>query len=392
MKWAVAVLLVFLCVFCAGCSRDGNAESDSSKTPPAQPAEQRPGVREVRLNSDSPQLQRIKTAAVETARMPLEEVTAPGRIQAIPTRVSRIAVPVPGRIRRVMVGPGDAVQTGQVLFTLESPDVSSLMSAYRQAEARAGQAKAALAKAEADLARVRDLFEHRAIAQKEVISAEAALAQAKADAEQASAAMQESLGRLDILGLKPGAFQQEISVRAPVSGKVLEISLASGEYRNDTSAPVMTIADLSSVYIAADVPESLIRLITVGERIELSLAAFPGETFSARVARISDAVNADTRTIQVIAELANPRGRLRPDMFGEIRHEETFRTVPVVPNAAVVQREGRTSVWREKEPGHFEAVDVAIGRPRGGLVPVLSGIQAGDRAVIDGAMLLERGN
>jgi cobalt-zinc-cadmium efflux system membrane fusion protein len=389
MKSAVVVLVVFLCAFCAGCSRDGNAGSDA---PPALPAEHRSAVREVRLNSDSPQLHRLKIAAVETARMPLEEVTAPGRIQTIPTRVSRIAVPVPGRIRQVLVGPGDAVQSGQVLFTLESPDVSSLMSAYRQAEARAGQAKAALAKAEADLARVRDLFEHRAIAQKEVMSAQAALAQARADAEQASAAMQESLGRLDILGLKPGAFQQEISVRAPISGKVLEISLASGEYRNDTSAPVMTVADLSSVYIVADVPETLIRLVTVGERIEVSLAAFPGETFSARVARISDAVSADTRTIQVIAELTNPRGRLRPDMFGEIRHEETFRTVPVVPGAAVVQREGRTSVWREREPGRFEAVDVTTGRPRGGVTPLLSGIQAGDRVVVDGAMLLERGN
>jgi cobalt-zinc-cadmium efflux system membrane fusion protein len=357
-----------------------------------QPAEQRSGVREVRLNADSPQLQRIKTAPVETARMPLEEVTAPGKIQVIPTRVSRIAVPVPGRIRQVMVGPGDAVQAGQALFSLDSPDVSSLMSAYRQAEARAGQAKAALVKAEADLARIRDLFEHRAIAQKEVISAEATLAQGRADAEQASAAMQESLGRLDILGLKPGAFQQEITVRATVSGKVLEISLAAGEYRNDTSAPVMTIADLSLVYIAADVPETLIRLITAGERIEVSLAAFPGEQFAARVARISDAVNVDTRSIQVIAELANPRGRLRPDMFGEIRHEETFRTVPVVPTAAVVQREGRTSVWREREPAHFEAVEVTTGRPRGGVVPLLSGIQAGDRVVVDGAMLLELGN
>jgi len=233
---------------------------------------------------------------------------------------------------------------------------------------------------------------HRAIAQKEVLSAEAALAQARADAEQAAAALQENLSRLDILGLKPGAFQQEISVRSPVSGKALDISLAAGEYRNDTSAPVMTIVDLSSVYIAADVPESLIRLITVGERIEVSLVAFPGETFSARVARISDAVNPDTRTIQVIAELANAQGRFRPDMFGEIRHEETFRTMPVVPNGAIVQREGRTSVWRLRQPGQFEAVDVITGRSRGGLVPILSGIQAGDRIVVDGAMLLEHGN
>ncbi|MCW5981418.1 MAG: efflux RND transporter periplasmic adaptor subunit [Bryobacteraceae bacterium] len=379
-----------LCALAASCSRDGNAEAARDGAAPA--IEQRAGAGETRLDPDSPQLQRIKVAAVETARVPLEEVTAPGRIQAIPTRVSRIAVPVPGRIGRIMVGLGDAVREGQPLFTLDSPEVTTLMAAYRQAEARAGQAKAELAKAEADLARVRELFEHRAIAQKEVIGAEAALAQAQAEAAQAAAAIQESLGRLDILGLKPGGYQQEITVRAPVSGKVLEISLASGEFRNDTSAPLMTIADLSSVYVAADVPESMIRLITVGERIDVRLAAFPGEEFSARVARIADAVSPETRTIQVIAELANPRGRLRPNMFGEIRHEETFETVPVVPREAVVQREGRTSVWREKAPGHFEAVDVKPGRPREGLVPVLAGIQAGDRLVVDGAMLLEGSN
>ncbi len=392
MKRTFTVLVVALGAFCTGCSRGGDSRSDAPRPNSVPLHEERSGAREVRLNADSPQLRRIKTAVVTTARMPLEEVIAPGKIQVIPTRVSRIAVPVPGRIRQIMVGFGDAVQAGQVLFTLESPDVSTLMSAYRQAEARAGQAKTAVAKAEADLARIRDLFEHRAIAQKEVLSAEASLAQARADAEQAAAALQENLSRLDILGLKPGAFQQEISVRAPVSGKVLDISLAAGEYRNDTSAPVMTIADLSSVYIAADVPESLIRLITVGERIEVSLVAFPGETFSASVARISDAVNPDTRTIQVIAELANAQGRLRPDMFGEIRHEETFRTMPVVPNGAIVQREGRSSVWRMRQPGQFEAVDVITGRSRGGLVPILSGIQAGDRIVVDGAMLLEHGN
>ncbi|MCC7340915.1 MAG: efflux RND transporter periplasmic adaptor subunit [Bryobacterales bacterium] len=392
MKWHIAILTFALCIFCAGCSRDGKAGNDPIEARSAQPADPRPGVREVQVNPNSPQLQRIRTALVGTARMPLEEVTAPGKIQAIPTHVYRIAVPVPGRIRQVRVGLGDAVQPGQTLFTLDSPEVSSVMSAYRQAEARAREAKAALAKAEADLARVRDLFEHGAIAQKDVIGAEAALAQAKSNAEQASAAIQENLGRLDILGLKPGAFQQEIAVRAPVSGKILDIGISSGEYRNDTSAPVMTIANLSSVYVAAEVPESLIRLITPGERIEVSLAAFPAEQFTARVARISDTVNADTRTIEVIAELANPVGRFRPDMFGEIRHDETFRTVPVVPNASVVQREGRTSVWRERAPGDFEAVDVTIGRSSGGVTPLLSGIQAGDRVVIDGVMLLEHGN
>ncbi|MBX5494591.1 MAG: efflux RND transporter periplasmic adaptor subunit [Bryobacteraceae bacterium] len=389
MKHCGLIIAASAWLFCSGCLRN---ETHGAGGATAHAAEQPSNDREVWLAPGSPQLERIKVKTAEAASLPQEEVTAPGKIQAIPTRISRVAVPVAGRIRRVTVGLGDSVRAGQVLFTLESPEAASSVSAYRQAEARAGQAKAALAKAEADLSRVRDLFEHRAIAQKEVISAEAALAQAKAEWEQASAAIHESLGRLNILGLTPGEFQQEIEVRAPVSGKILDISVAPGEYRNDTSVPVITIADLATVYIVADVPESLIRLITTGERIEVHLAAFPGEVFSGRVARIADVVNPATRTIQVIAEMPNPQGRLRPEMFGEIRHEETFKFMPVVPGSAIVEREGYSVVWREKGRGHFEAVRITTGKPRGEVVPVLSGIQAGDRIVVDGTMLLERGN
>jgi cobalt-zinc-cadmium efflux system membrane fusion protein len=392
MRRELAVLAALPILFSAGCSRESDLRTQTSGKQADRGGLPRPALGTVRLDPDSPQLQRIQTAVVETALVPLEEVVAPGRIQAIPTRISRIAVPVPGRIQRVTVTLGDTVQEGQVLFTLSSPEVSALISAYRQAEARLRQAQVALAKAEADLARVRDLYEHRAIAQKEVISAETALAQARADAEQASAGLQENLSRLEILGVKPDSFQQEIAIRSPVTGKILDINLAAGEYRTDTAAPVITIADLSLVYVAADVPESQIRLITPGERVEVKLAAFPGQTFSARVSRISAAVNPDTRTIQVMAELANPEGRFLPDMFGEIRHEETFQTVPVVPAGAIVQREGKTSVWREIRSGEFQTVDVTTGRPRGGLVPVLSGIRPGDRVVVDGTMLLERGS
>lgn len=346
---------------------------------------------EIPISPDSPQLSRIRTATVEARFVPVEQVVAPGRIQAIPTRVFRIAAPVAGRIQRVLVGLGDRVQPGQLLFTLESPEVTTLISAYRQAEARLRQAKANLAKAEADLNRVRDLFEHNAVAQKEVISAQTTFAQAQAEVEQAGAAVQESLGRLALLGLKPDGAEQQISVRAPVSGKILEISVAPGEYRNDTTAPLMTIADLASVHLVAEVPESMIRWIAPGQRVEVTLTAYPGETFVGKVAKISDTVRADTRTIPVLAELPNPSGRLRPDMFGEIRCSGQAQLTPVVPAQALIYREGRVVVWRVKQPGDFEAVEVHIGRPAGEQVPILSGLRPGDRIVVDGAMLLEKG-
>ena len=88
------------------------------------------------------------------------------------------------------------------------------------------------------------------------------------------------------------------------------------------------------------------------------------------------------------AELANPQGRFRPDMFGEVRHIESFHRVPVVPVSAVIQAQKRTIVYRELSKGRFAQTDVQVGNRSGDRIPVLSGMQAGDRVVVDGAMLL----
>ena len=337
----------------------------------------------------SPQLERIKVAVVQAARVPLDEVVATGKIESNPNRISKVVMPVAGRVTRVMVAVGDAVVEGQPLLSIQSPDASTATSTYQQTLARLRETKATLAKAEADLSRVQDLFAGRAIAQKEVVSAEASLAQAKSAVEQAQAAQDESLRRLEILGVKPGETNPTIQVRAPLAGKVLELSVAAGEYRNDTSAPLMTIADLSSVFMAADVPESQIRLVTRGELVKITLSAFPDEVFTGTVARIADVVDPQTRTIKVRAALGNAQGRLRPDMFGEIRHEETFRKVPVIPSSAIVQSDQRTIVYREKSTGVYEPVTITFGKQDGERVPVLTGLAEGDRIVIDGGMLLK---
>ena len=129
------------------------------------------------------------------------------------------------------------------------------------------------------------------------------------------------------------------------------MSVVSGEYRNDTNAPLITIADLSSVWVSADVPESYIRFIQPQEKVEISLVAYPGDTFEGRVSRIADTVNPQTRTVKVQAEIQNPRGRLRPEMFGSVHHVESMKVMPVLPPAAVVQNVGKSIVFVEIEPG-----------------------------------------
>ncbi|MBI2679758.1 MAG: efflux RND transporter periplasmic adaptor subunit [Candidatus Solibacter usitatus] len=340
------------------------------------------------LPADSPKLQQIRVDAVKLGEVPVGEVVSPGKIEVNPNKVSRVVLPVPGRVSSVLVKLGDAVERGQPVLTLESPDADAAHSAYLQAMAAIVQSKSALGKAQADYERSSDLFAHNAAARKDVLAAEAAVVQCKAALDQAQATREQTERRLTLLGLKPGEFGQKITVAAPMSGKVLELLVAQGEYRNDTSAPLITIADLGTVWVAADVPETALRFIRVGERVDITLAAFPGEAFHGRVMRIADTVDPQTRTIKVRAEMENPQGRFRPEMFGSIRHTEGLRSMPLLPVGAVVQGEGHSSVFVEQAPGRFRQTEIALDQRNGNTVAVASGVKEGDRVVVDGAMLL----
>ncbi|PWU05478.1 MAG: hypothetical protein C5B51_14550 [Terriglobia bacterium] len=383
----VSAACVLVCgLLLPGCSRQQENSVAASAPPAADAQKQTEGV--VTIPADSPKLKEIRVEAVKSAEVPLDEVISPGKIETNPNVVSKVTLPVAGRVAAVLVKLGDSVRRGEPVLTLESPDADAGESTYLQAQAGVTQAKANLNKAQADYERASDLFAHEAVAKKDVLTAENALAQAKAALEQAQATVQQSERRLQLLGLKPGEFGQKVTVPASISGKILEISVAPGEYRNDTNAAVMTIADLSTVWVSSDVPESQIRFIQPGERIDVTLTAYPGETFHGRVTRISDTVDPQTRTIKVHAEMDNARGRLRPEMFGTIRHTESTRIVPVVPPGAILQSNGDTTVWVERQTGRFEAVNVKTGERVANQIPVVSGLRPGDRIVVEGAMLL----
>ena len=376
-------LIAVLCLAAlAGCGPKGGEKAAAGAA--ADPAPE--GV--VAIPADSPKLRQIRVAPVGTAQVPVDETVAPGKIETNPNRVSRVALPVAGRVAAVMVRIGDAVRQGDPLVSIDSPDADAAVSAFLQGQAAVAQARANLLKADADHDRLADLFQHNAVARKEVLTAENAVAQARAAVEQSQAALEQAQRKLDLLGLQH-AFGQKVVVTAPSSGKVLEMSVAPGEYRNDTNTPIITIADLSTVWVSADVPESSIRFVQVGERIDVTLSAYPGEAFRGRVTRIADTVDPQTRTVKVRAELDNSHGRLRPEMFGSIRHTEAIRTMPVLPPGAVVQGDGRSVVFVEEAPGRFRQTDVKVGPRAGDLLPVLAGVKPGDRVVVDGAMLLK---
>lgn len=336
----------------------------------------------------SPMLAQIRRQKVADAELATEEVIAPGKIEANPNRVSKVVAPVAGRVALVMVKVGDAVRLGQSLFTIISPDADAAMATHLQVDAAVTQTRTGLLKAQADCDRTKDLFAHDAVAKKEVLNAESALAQAQAALDQALASREQAQRRLAVLGLNPRDFAQQVTVRAPLSGKVLELSVVQGEYRNDTSAPVMTIADLSTVWVSSQVPETYIRFIQPREKVEIRLVAYPDETFQGYVLQIADTVDPQTRTIKVHAEMDNPGGRFRPEMFGSIRHIESTRRMPVVPTTAVLEGDGRSTVIVESAPGAFQERAVVVGKNAGPLVRIVSGLKPGEMVVVDGAMLL----
>ena len=178
------------------------------------------------------------------------------------------------------------------------------------------------------------------------------------------------------------------TIRSPTDGEVIELTIAPGEYRSDTAPPVMTVADLSRVWVSAAVPESKLGNVQTCQRVTITISAYPDQSFEGRVARVAGALDPETRTGKVIAELENPRRLLRPEMFARVRYMGPARAVVTVPAGAIVSDERRTSVFIERARGEFERRDVSLGPRHGDTIVVTTGLASGDRVVVDGTMLL----
>jgi cobalt-zinc-cadmium efflux system membrane fusion protein len=375
----------------AGCAADKKVTASS--TPAAAPIEQAivSTPERVTLPPNAPQLSKLRIEPAQSEDVETDEVSAPGSLETNANRVSHVTLPVAGRIASVAAKLGDSVHEGQTLVTVESPDLDAAELAYRQAETTVAQSKALENKALADADRLSDLFAHQAVAQKEVLSAQNALTLAKTSVTAAEAALQQTRRRLELLGLKPGNFGQKLSILAPLPGKVLSLSVVAGEYRNDLSAPLLTIADLRTLWVSANVPESSIRYVRVGGAVQIELVAFPGEVFRARVLHIADTVDAETRTVKVRAEIDNSSGRFRPEMYGRIKYGHVTEKLVVIPESGIIQYDGKPAAYVEEKPGYFVRRFLAIGKHQGDRMVVRDGIKPGERVVTSGAIYLKGG-
>ena len=179
-----------------------------------------------------------------------------------------------------------------------------------------------------------------------------------------------------------------VTITAPISGSVIDLAVAPGAYWNDPTAALMTIADLSTIWVAANVPENDTSRIAKGQAVEVTLPAYPGEVLRGQVLFVSDVLDPDTRRTKVRIAFPNPGIRLKPNMFANVSFITPAQPMTVVPTAALVMKDDADRVFVEVAPWTFEPRPVEIDAQQADLAIVKSGLKVGDRVVIKGGVLL----
>lgn len=300
-----------------------------------------------------------------------------GTVSANQDRIARVVPRLPGRITSAPVSLGAQVRAGQTLAVIESFELGEARSALLQARSEAAVADAALKRAEQlsgeDIIPRKDLF------------------RARADAQRANASLRAAADKLQMLGVSPAVAQGRADpvypLTAPFAGTVIEKQATAGTLVD--KEPLFTVADLTTVWVIADVFERDLGKLNVGHRAQVTVAAYPGEVFAGRLAYLSDTVDATTKTVKAHIELPNPGRRLKPEMFAtaSLQTSSTQRVL-AVPSAAVTLMNGRAAVFVESGKG-FVPRQVETGPEQGGSVVIREGLAPGERLAVEGVYALK---
>lgn len=343
----------------------------STSTAEASPAP----IGSLRIEPASPKLGFVKIELVEESEA-AAAVVLTGRVTFDEDRTQRVASPIDGRVTLVQVHLGDHVKVGQSVVELNSPTVG-------QFQAEAQKAKEALTLTEAEYNRAKRLRDSGAGSDKEVFQTEAEYIKAKADLARASA-------QLRSLGISASDPNVRISVRARVAGTVVERNALVGqEVRADATTPLMTISNLDTVWIQADVYEQDLELVQLGAPVIAYVPAYPDHGFEGSVAHVGDVLDPSSRTVKIRCVVPNPATKLKPEMFAKIELKAASGKRLVVPTSAVLSDSKPPKVIVVTDDSVYSLRTVEIGPEANGKVRVLAGLRAGERLVTHGALYLK---
>lgn len=366
-----------------------NAHAEGAPNDPA-------GADPASVNLSDAQLASVKVEPVRELEFPVEK-RAVGTITFNAEVSVDVFTPYPGRIIGASAHIGDDIKSGEMLFTVNSPDLL-------QAESTLISAAGVLEFTTRNLARLKELVKFRAVSQKEA-------EQATSDQQAAEGALKAARNAVRLFGKTDAEVDRIISERmaestlvvpSPINGRITARNAAPGLYVQPANAPApYTVTDVETMWMLANVPETDIPALRVGQEVEVSVSAFPGRVFYGKINRIGETVDPNTRRVFVRSEVANEEHQLKSGMFANfvISLGKPVRS-PAVPLDGVVREgDGTMTVWVTSDRRLFTRRTVKIGsqlpvRMIGselrGYRQVLEGLQGGELVATEGALFLSR--
>ncbi len=356
------IALVFVVSFLPACRHQDSTEAES-------PSEAK--VVEIHgegvVHVDHPE--QFALATVEDRPM-VDELHVTGVVAPDVNRAVPVLSLAGGRAVDIRVKLGDEVRKGQVLLVIDSTDVAQAFSDYQKFQADE-------IFAQQQLARSRDLYDKGAVAHQDLEAAEDVARKAQVDVATAKQ-------RLSVLGADPANPSPLISIRAPISGSIVEqnVTGGTGVRSLDNSPNLFTIADLSTVWLLCDVYENDLDRVHLGDTGEVRLTAIPERTFTGRVGNISTVLDPATRSAKVRLELSNPNGQMRAGMFATATfRSRTEQMRPTVPTTAVIRLHDKDWVFVPLGGERFRQVEVQTGATGDNYQVIQSGVASGQKVV-----------
>lgn len=371
------VIVVAFCAFLSACS---------GPRPVSEPvAQQAPGV--VVMPVEAQQRVGLEVAPVRLTQL-TEYLQVVGTVQAMSSRVSAVRPLARGRLLEVLVKVGDRVESSRPLARFDNIEAGELAAQLASARAELERLKIQLAALVRQAERNRRLAEIGAAPQKDYEQS-----RAEQQAHEESLRSQQSViaglaSRLERFGVGDGGPVATI-LRAPFRGVVTKVQAAPGEVVS-AEAELFTVADLSQVWVQAEVYEQDLGRVRVGQSALIRVDTYPDQPFTGKVTYISDLLDPQTRTAKVRCEAPNPDGRLKLDMFASVQLPTTFsRRALAVPEGAIQRVEGQEVVFVRQAATQFEARQVKTGKLINGLMEITSGLREGEPVAVQAAFHLK---
>jgi cobalt-zinc-cadmium efflux system membrane fusion protein len=356
-----------------GCSGNGDNHPQS------------PNATGANVTLSSAQRRNIRTYTVAASTFHTR-IDATGVVDFDNDQATSVLAPFSGPVSRLLVSLGDVVKQGDPLAAVDSPDFAAALSAYQKAIATAKTNRRL-----ADLDK--DLLEHSGVAQREAAQAETDAVNAEADRDAALQGLQSlNVSARTIKDIQDGhpPARLEAMIRAPVAGTVVEKLITPGELLQAGTTPCFTVANLSRVWVMAQVFGSDLGKIRLGDSAEVvsddGAAGVPG-----KVDNIAALVDPDTRSVAVRIVTDNPRGALKKQMYVGVRIRAGEESTGVLAPVSSILRddENLPFVYLAKSDGSFARQSVTLGKRTDDQYAVNAGLAAGDEIVVDGGIFVQ---